>query len=365
MPYTNLRVTGSFTRGRGWITDVEVGGLRVTQMWWYRQQILRLPSLHMCGRLLNDWLINMFCRMEDEIVLLIRRHQASRVVKRQKLCEVLANTPELASAVGTSYYLPSSVPGYPRHLKRLRIDALELARRRGPPSFLITLTCNPYWPEIQAALRPGHRPDITMRVFHERFASMVAFLKRDFAGQLRYLTRVIEYQRRGLPHAHIALAVDEPPCTSEEIDKIISCEVPREDGYLRDFVLKHMMHNCNHSCHPDVPAQECIKGCPWPFLEETVVYARGYPHHRRRDCGKTCRNCKSGQRTYGKRGVCCNRLLVESASEILLRWDGHANVKFAGAVRLLEYLYKYLLKGPDHVIYNLDLQGKPVEEITD
>eukprot|EP00959_Pyramimonas_sp_CCMP1952_P039923 834759-Pyramimonas_sp.AAC.1 len=45
--------------GRGWSVDVlSTTGRKVTQMWWYRQQVLRLSHMHMCGRLLNDWLIN-------------------------------------------------------------------------------------------------------------------------------------------------------------------------------------------------------------------------------------------------------------------------------------------------------------------
>ena len=157
--------------GRGWSTDVTGPlGNKVTQMWWYRQQVLRLPQLHLCGRLLNEWFINMYCRMEDERLSLLRRQQQTRVATRAALCEVLANEAVGGATVGRITYLPSSVPGSPRHLRRLRTDALELARRRGPGTFFITLTCNPNWPEIVAALRPGQtaadRPDIVVRVFH-------------------------------------------------------------------------------------------------------------------------------------------------------------------------------------------------------
>ena len=261
-------------------------------MWWYRQQLLRMTHMHLCGRLLNEWLVNMFCRMENERLSVIRKEQKQRNATRTQLCEALSNELSGTEAVGSTY-LPSSVPGSPRHLRRLRSDALELARRKVPPTFFITLTCNPYWPEIVACLRPGQtaadRPDIVVRVFHAKLEKMVAFLKHDFCGERRYIIRVIEYQRRGLPHAHIAIALVSPPLTPEAVDAYISCELPTSEP-LRSLVLQHMIHGCNHSCHPNDPQQECVKGCPWPLSEDTYFDDRGYPHHRRRPCGGMCPN---------------------------------------------------------------------------
>ena len=355
--------------GRGWSTDIlSTTGVRVTQMWWYRQQLLRLPHMHLCGRLLNEWLVNMFCRMEDERLALIRRDQSQRIATRAELTGVLSDASAAAGATGRTYHLPSSVPGSPRHLRRLRVDALELARRRGPPTYFITLTCNPYWPEIVDSLHPGQtaadRPDLVVRVFHARLEKMMAFLKHDFCGDRRYVIRVIEYQRRGLPHAHIAIALASPPTTPEGVNAVISCELP-QDGPVRDLVLQHMIHSCNHSCHPDDPGQECQKGCPWAFSDDTYFDERGYPHHRRRDCGNTCPNCKNNCAAYGKRRVCCNRLIVEFNPAILLLWDGHANVKFAGSVNLFAYLYKYLFKGPDFVKYDVEEGSSTKDEITE
>jgi len=355
--------------GRGWSTDVvSESNHKVTQMWWYRQQMLRFKHMHLCGRLLNEWLINMYCRMEDERLSLVRREQ-HKVATRNALCEVVHNDTASNTCIGKKYFLPSSVPGSPRHLRRLRTDALELARRLGWPTFFITLTCNPRWPEILAALGPGQtaadRPDITVRVFHGRLEKMVAWLKENFAGRKKYFIRVIEYQLRGLPHAHIVLSVEEPPQTAEDIDSLISCELPQSPGPLRDAVLMHMLHNCNRSCHPDDPDQECIKGCPWPFQEDTTFDARGYPHHRRRPCGGSCPNCAAKRAVYGRRNVCCNRLIVEYAPSVLLRWDGHANVRFAGSVNLFEYLYKYLFKGPDKTRYDVTLDATVEDEIAE
>ena len=48
----------------------------MSQMMWYRQHILRAEHMHACGWLFNEWLINMYCRMEDERLGYVRRNQA-------------------------------------------------------------------------------------------------------------------------------------------------------------------------------------------------------------------------------------------------------------------------------------------------
>ena len=87
------------TGGRGWSYDVtSETGAKVTQMWWYRQQVLRLPYMHDCGRLLNDWLINMFCHMEDERFHNLKREQSKHMAKRRDLCEVGRNETATSAA---------------------------------------------------------------------------------------------------------------------------------------------------------------------------------------------------------------------------------------------------------------------------
>ena len=221
--------------GRGWGIDTEM-----TQMWWYRQQLLRLTHMGLCGRLLNEWLINMYCRMEDQRFAVIRSEQTKRVARRNEICEVLANEGATTAGVGKKFYPPSFVPGTPRHLCRLRTDALELARRKGPPTFFITLTCSPYWKDILDELLPGEnaadRPEVIVRVFRGRLEKLIAYLKDSFCGKRKYIIKVIEYQRRGRPHAHIVLSCEDAPTTADEVQRFISCEVHPEDGEIRDLV---------------------------------------------------------------------------------------------------------------------------------
>jgi hypothetical protein len=51
--------------------------------------------------------------------------------------------------------LPGSVPGSRAHTKRLVDDGMALITQYGNPTFWVTMTANPAWPEIQEALITG------------------------------------------------------------------------------------------------------------------------------------------------------------------------------------------------------------------
>ncbi len=85
--------------------------------------------------------------------------------------------------------------------------------------------------------------------------------------------RGIEFQKRGLPHAHCILILDHASKDAlrnpERVDTAISAERPSEDDdELREFVLQRMVHN---QCGSHNPADVCMgdRGCkknfPKPF----------------------------------------------------------------------------------------------------
>ncbi|GJR29043.1 ATP-dependent DNA helicase PIF1-like protein [Tanacetum coccineum] len=123
---------------------------------------------------------------------------------------------------------------------------------------------------------------------------------------------VIEFQKRGLPHAHILLWLEEHcKCkTPSEIDDIISAEMPSPtddpDGYK--VVTDYMLHGpCgkdarNAACTND---GKCSKHFPKPFLAETFLDEDRYPHNHQRDNKVTFEKGKivysspaSGERYY-------------------------------------------------------------------
>ena len=115
-----------------------------------------------------------------------------------------------AASVGRRIILPSSYVGGPRYMHQRYQDAMAIVRSLSPPDYFITFTCNPKWPEITAELFPNQtaadRPDLTDRVFHIKLQELLDdLLKMEVLGTPHGMIHVIEFQKRGLPHAHILL----------------------------------------------------------------------------------------------------------------------------------------------------------------
>jgi hypothetical protein len=72
------------------------------------------------------------------------------------------------------------------------------------------MTCNPKWEEIVSMLKPGEiandHLDLVTRVFVGKLQHLLdELLKNGIFGKVVANIHVIEWQKRGLPHAHILL----------------------------------------------------------------------------------------------------------------------------------------------------------------
>ncbi|KIJ29366.1 hypothetical protein M422DRAFT_109312, partial [Sphaerobolus stellatus SS14] len=98
------------------------------------------------------------------------------------------------------------------------------------------MTANLTWPEIIRRLRPGQKfsdiPMVVVRAFHQRMSSLLQALNKIY---------VVEFQKQGLPHCHIPLKFKEECITPQDIDQVVSAEIP---GLFEDaFLIQHfMMH---------------------------------------------------------------------------------------------------------------------------
>ena len=112
-------------------------------------------------------------------------------------------------------------------------DEMAVVRHYGKPDLFITFTCNPTWTEITEALlpekKPLDRPDIQSQVFKLKIKALIKELYKDgICGSQVAFVYVIEYQKRGLSHAHIHvwLADERKLKTTEDLDTIICAELP-------------------------------------------------------------------------------------------------------------------------------------------
>ena len=157
----------------------------------------------------------------------------------------------------------------------------------------------------------------------------------------------IEFQKRGLPHVHLLLFLhpDNKYPTSDEIDQIISAEIPSKEDYpeLYTLVQNHMVHGpCGiiRSESPCMKEGKCSRFYPKMFQPRTLLDANGYPVYRRRNDG----------RTISKNGVIIdNRHIVPYNPKLLKKYQAHVNIEWCNQSTSIKYLFKYINKGYDRV----------------
>src|SRR5262249_34988738 len=139
------------------------------------------------------------------------------------LHDIILNEDSNVSKIGKKIILPSSFTGSIRYMQQLYQDSMAIVREFGKPDLFITITCNPKWPEITNELLPNQkasdRPDIVTRVFRLKLKAITNDLfKKGVLGKVVAHVHVIEFQKRGLPHAHILmiLAPEDKPETPED-----------------------------------------------------------------------------------------------------------------------------------------------------
>ena len=234
--YEPLQYPLFFPHGtNGWFpgtTSVRTPHVRTTQLEYYRHRILTEARFGLLGRLLNEYLVDMFSSVEDSRLNYIRENVQIRIAAQSELDETInAEGGVRAGRV----YLPASFMGSPRMQRKLIEDGLAVLRRLRKPTYFIMITCNPNWPEIRD--HPGmhgqnasDRPDLTCHIFRAKLQRILEVLRNGLLGRKVYMMYmyVMEFQKRGLPHAHVALCVSPQPQTTDEVDQIVSAEIPPE-----------------------------------------------------------------------------------------------------------------------------------------
>ena len=152
----------------GWSPYLEIGGRKISMLLFYRQLVLRCSTLHLFGRLFNEFCVDIFSAIEENRLNWIRYNQ-SKILRKEDLSDF--------NEVGR-VFLPSSFVGSYRHKQKMIADALAIVSRLKNPTFFVTFTCNPNWPEIQEMLRTGQnysdRPDVINMVFKAKLQKFQA-----------------------------------------------------------------------------------------------------------------------------------------------------------------------------------------------
>ena len=259
-------------------------------------------------------------------------------------------------------------------------DAMTSVLHHGGPSGFITFTANPEWDEVKGSLAFGQkaqdRPDVVVRVFGAKLKSLLEDLRTMFGRQLCRV-HVIEFQKRGLPHAHIVLilAVPDRPRTSAHIDSMTSAELPplpadddqselaQKQRKLRKLVLKHMVHNdctgakgTNCPCYDPVK-KRCSGNFPFKYCDCTTIGDERSKAAYRRRRGKMWEHEDEIGRTI------TNEWIVPYNASLLLKYECHLNFEVVTAEHAIKYLFKYCFKGADNASAAVKATQRIVDKI--
>eukprot|EP00798_Chlamydomonas_sp_ICE-L_P028691 gene28691-31859_t len=317
------------------------------------------------GKLSLELMVDSYCQVEGQSLSWFRHNQdkirSEMYIGLQDA--VLAQDhhapPLMGDQVGQQKkILPSSFIGGPRHMHQLYQDAMAVVRKLGKPDLFVTFTCNPKWQEIQEALLPGQkpadRPNIVSRVFRLKLDALLDDLvKKGVLGHVIGHIHVVEFQKRGLPHAHILLilaAEDKLRCCTD-YDQVITAHLPdpNVEPELHKIIAANMLHGPCGTANPSnmcMKEGKCTKNYPRPFCDETKDSADGYPVYRRPDNGRTVE--KAVNHGGERRTVTLdNRHVVPYNRALSAKYEAHINVEHCATVRSVKYLYKYVYKGHD------------------
>ncbi|XP_056698595.1 uncharacterized protein [Spinacia oleracea] len=353
-------------------TDVEQTGRRVrttmTMREYYafrfQQRKKEAKTRFQLGRLNQQQQVDAFTCIQEGRLEWVRGNQKKlRKDVLRGLADAVSRGETTPASVGQRVILPASFTGSPRFMIQNYHDALAICRWAGPPDLFITMTCNPRWPEVRDFLslipgqKPEDRPDIIARVFKIKLDElMVDLTKRNICGRTKAAIYTIEFQKRGLPHVHMLLFLQEPDKlrTAADIDRLISAELPdpEEDPVAFEAVVQYMTHGPCGTLNPKCPCMHdgrCTKYYPKDFNDDTIIGEDGYPQYRRRNNGRVAQ--KNGH-------TIDNTFIVPYNVDLLVNYQAHINVEVCNKYTCTKYLFKYMNKGPDMALAT-------IQEVTD
>ncbi|MCH79351.1 ATP-dependent DNA helicase PIF1, partial [Trifolium medium] len=324
-------------------------------------------------RLFQQFVVDCYTMLEAQRLSFIRENQSKiRQDVLSGLQEAVDRGDLDASLVGKRVIVPDSFTGGPRYMFNNCQDAMGICKKVGFPDLFITITCNANWPEIRnfllpKGLQPADRPDIVCRVFKMKLDEIMDdFKKKERFGKVIAGMYTIEFQKRGLPHAHMLLWLDgkHKLNSGRDIDKLISAELPHPELYpkLHAVVASFMMHGPCGEAKRSSPCMKgrssCSKFFPKKYKSSTSIDEDGYPSYKRRNTGVVVE--KNGVKLD-------NGYVVPYNPFLLMRYQAHINVEACNKSNAIKYLFKYVNKGPDrsNIVISNDKSAAQQPEVID
>jgi hypothetical protein len=335
------------TGASSWHYDLSFNDRKISLTEYMRFMLMhrdRPSHIQCCEKLALEFYCDAFAQVEARNLAFHRlASQQAKYVKSSARTIMDQLNSDNAHIIGTPVVLPSSFPNSPRFYHNLYLDALALPRKFGKPDLFITMTANPQWREIQDAIPPGshwkHHQDIVARVFYMKLKAMMdVIVKNKLFGEVLGFCYRIEWQARGMPHAHILIILKTKIESPRHIDSVVWAEIPCPVKYpiLHAIVMQRMIHspcdmNTESPCRQKTKDGQCRRHFPKEFNTVTTLVGDGYPQYRRRGLFSVIRN---GQTIDDRWVVPYNPYLLEV-------FDCHINVEVCASKKCFKYVYVF------------------------
>ncbi|XP_021775583.1 uncharacterized protein LOC110739432 [Chenopodium quinoa] len=232
------------------------------------------------------------------------------------------------------------------------------------------MTCNANWPEIKPKLAAGelaqNQPDLVARIFRAKLLALKKeIMEKKVLGEVAAMIYVVEFQKRGLPHAHFLIILKPQyklKCPAD-YDRFVCAEIPSaNDTMLRKIILGHMMHGPCGELNQECPCMRtnglkktCKNKYPKQYAAETTNNKDGYLIYRRRN---------TGEKVKIRGAQLDNQWVIPYIPYLSMLFDCHLNVEVCCTIKAVKYLYKYVYKGHDKISYTIVPDAtKPIDEI--
>jgi hypothetical protein len=253
---------------------------------------------------------------------------------------------------GLRTFIPSSLTDSNEYWKEVATKCFTISTQFGAPTFFLTFTMNPYWADFQALKRSdGQYSDSSMAalVFKSKIFALMKFIRsRKILGTVSAFVWRIEYQRRGLPHAHVLFWSDYNTADVGAVEEVVNVHFPKDSPFLgdqelvldfRNLIKTYQLHTHSPRCRTATGA--CRYGYPHPAHEKSTIVGHSYVFAR----------------SEGEENI------VPHNPEILAAFRCHHCLEVIHSDQCIGYVLKYCSKNSDdgevslnHVLY----EGRPV-----
>jgi DNA polymerase III delta prime subunit len=202
------------------------------------------------------------------------------------------NSDNCPKEYGLRTFIPPSLTDSDEYWHHVTTKCFALSTQLGPPTFFLTFTMNPYWADYQS-LKRGRETfadsAMTAIIFKSKLSALMKFIQdHQILGNISAFVWRIEYQQRGLPHAHILFWSDFDTQDIPAVEAVINVRYPRDSQFLeqkervtdcRKLIDSYQIHHHSKRCR--LPDGKCRFGYPQPSLDVTKI--RHHRYHFARD----------------------------------------------------------------------------------